>query len=190
MLHPPLIWAAACAIAYTIPAFAITADPIFINGFGAEPAALAGITADHNVVRAGVGVGMAPLFWNERLAASAQAWADQCVDVQAPVGLLDYNPPVNRSAGFPWYIGENIYGSGGGTATAQGAVTSWASEQQYYNYATNTCDAGQICGHYTQVVWATSIFLGCGISYCSKLAYPSSIVCDYGPGGNDGGRPY
>ena len=186
MYRPWLTLAAACAAAFATPVFAITADPIFINGFATEPAALAGITADHNTVRAGVGVGMAPLFWDERLAASAQAWADQCVDMMTPFGLIDHNP--NRSMGFPWAVGENIYATSG-TATAQDAVTTWASEQVNYDYATNTCTAGQ-CGHYTQVVWATSVLLGCGISYCPGLTYSSSIVCDYGPAGNDGGRPY
>lgn len=160
-------------------------DPIFINGFEGEPAALAGITAAHNSVRAGVGVG--PVFWDGKLAASAQAWANQCVDNDHN-GLVDHNP--NRSSGFPWYVGENLYASTA-TATAQAAVTAWAAEAQYYHYASNTCDAGRTCGHYTQIVWANSIRLGCGISTCPALTYRSSIVCDYGPGGNIVGQwPY
>jgi hypothetical protein len=178
-------WLAIVA-AYAIPAFAITADPIFFNDFSVEPPALLGIAADHNTVRSSLGVGMAPLFWSERLAASAQAWANQCVDSGS--GLIAHNP--NRSDGFPWYVGENIYASTG-TATAQTAVTLWASEQQYYHHSTNTCDAGQVCGHYTQVVWSTSVFLGCGISSCPNLTFHNSIVCDYGPGGNIVGQsPY
>jgi hypothetical protein len=151
----------------------------------AEPAGLAGITAAHNQVRAGVGVG--PMTWSAALAATAQAWADTCTDVAAPIGLLDHN--ANRSVGAPYYVGENIYGSSG-TADPQGAVASWASEVQYYTYATNTCAGGQVCGHYTQVVWAASLEVGCGLSSCPGLTYGSSIVCDYGPGGNDGGPPY
>lgn len=152
---------------------------------GGEPPALAGITAAHNQVRAGVGVG--PMSWNAALAATAQAWADTCTDVAAPIGLLDHN--ANRSVGAPYYVGENIYASSG-AADPAAAVTAWASEVQYYHYDTNTCDPGQVCGHYTQVVWATSVDLGCGISHCSGLTFPNSIVCDYGPGGNSGGKPY
>lgn len=159
-----------------------TPTPTPDNGAG-EPPALAGITAAHNQVRAGVGVG--PMTWNPALAATAQAWADMCVDMTAPTGLIDHNP--NRSTGHPYYVGENIYASGG-TASPTDAVTSWASESANYNYAANTCSG--VCGHYTQVVWAASVDLGCGLSTCSGLAYPSSIVCDYGPGGNDGSRPY
>jgi len=64
------------------------------------------------------------------------------------------------------------------------------SEGQYYDYASNTCAQGHICGHYTQVVWGATQKLGCARYACNGLTYPSTIVCDYGPGGNDGGRPY
>jgi len=153
---------------------------------GGEPPALAGITDAHNQVRAGVGVG--PMTWNAALAATAQAWADTCTDLDAPIGLVDHNP--NRSDGHPYYVGENIYASSG-TADPVAAVTAWASESANYHYDTNTCDSGQVCGHYTQVVWADSVDLGCGISNCTGLTFPNTIVCDYGPGGNIGGqKPY
>ncbi len=150
-----------------------------------EPASLAGITAAHNEARAAVGVG--PMTWSASLAATAQAWAEACVDSTAPAGLIDHND--NRSDGHPYYVGENIYGASGG-ATASDAVATWVSESADYNYATNTCAGGAICGHYTQVVWATSVDLGCGIANCPGLQFGNGIVCDYGPGGNDGGRPY
>ena len=149
-----------------------------------EPAALAGITTAHNQVRAGVGVG--PLTWNADLEATAQTWADGCADVDPPSGLIDVNP--NRSTGHPYYVGENTYGTSG-AATIQAAVAQWAAEAANYDYATNTCTSGD-CSHYTQLVWETSQQLGCGISSCPGLAFGNSIVCNYGPGGNTGGRPY
>ena len=159
-------------------------DPIFIDGFEREPPALAGMTLAHNAVRAGVGVG--PIFWDGRLAASAQAWANQCTD--SGNGSIAHNP--NRSTGFPWLVGENIYASTG-SATAQDAVTLWAAESQYYDYPSNSCQSGHVCAHYTQIVWANSILLGCGISHCANLTYSNSIVCDYGPAGNYIGQwPY
>lgn len=150
-----------------------------------EPPGLEGTTAAHNEVRAAHGVG--PLSWDPALAAIAQGWADQCVDMEAPAGLIDHN--ANRSATYPTYVGENIYASSG-QASGVDAVQSWVSEEQFYDYASNTCQGGQICGHYTQVVWAATTMVGCGINNCAGLTYPSSIVCDYGPGGNDGNRPY
>ena len=148
-----------------------------------EPAGLEGVTAAHNDVRAGVGVG--PIAWNAALAATAQAWAEACVDTTAPSGLIDHNP--NRSDGHPYYVGENIYGSSGG-ASGVDAVALWSAEVAYYDYDTNSCTG--VCGHYTQIVWAASIEVGCGLATCAGLTYGSTVVCNYGPGGNSGGRPY
>jgi hypothetical protein len=126
------------------------------------------------------------LEWEPALAATAAAWVAQCIDQMAPTGLIDHNP--NRSDGHPYYVGENIYASSG-TADAQGAVTSWTNEKSNYDYASNTCTG--VCGHYTQVVWRDTVKLGCAIGNCPGLQFGSSIVCDYGPGGNIGGqRPY
>ena len=51
-----------------------------------EPANLAGITAQHNSVRSAVVTipPLLPLAWSPTLAATAQAWANQCRDLQAP----------------------------------------------------------------------------------------------------------
>lgn len=148
-----------------------------------EPAGLVGTTDAHNQVRAAHGV--APLTWDPALAVIAQGWAEQCVDTEAPIGLIDHNP--NRSDTYPEYVGENIYGSGG-PASGTDAVTLWASEEADYDYASNTCSG--ICGHYTQIVWAATTKVGCGIHTCPGLTYGNSVICNYGPGGNSGGRPY
>lgn len=149
-----------------------------------EPSELQGITQLHNDVRAAVGV--APLVWDPHLAAIAAAWVAKCVDDEPPTGLVDHNK--NRSQGYPTYVGENVYGSAG-AATARGAVTSWASEQADYNYTNNTC--GDVCGHYTQIVWRATTMVGCAKNTCNGFRYPVTIVCNYGPGGNIGGeRPY
>lgn len=165
---------------------------IFADGFeqgqSPEPAKLAGITAAHNNVRSGVSTvpPLLPLAWSTTLAATAQAWANQCRDVDAPIGLIDHNP--NRSVGHPYYVGENVFASSGSPYTSSDVVNAWASEVQYYNYAANTCS--NVCGHYTQIVWRTTAFVGCARSDCPGLTYRYSVVCNYGPGGNTGGRPY
>jgi pathogenesis-related protein 1 len=153
------------------------------TGGDQEPDALKGITAAHNKARAEVGVG--PLVWDSALAAIAQAWADKCVDNSPPSGLIDHNE--GRSDNYPGYVGENIYGSSNQSAATK-AVDSWMSEKSDYNYDSNTCSG--VCGHYTQVVWAKSTKLGCGMAHCAGLTYGYVIVCDYSPGGNSGGKPY
>lgn len=157
-----------------------------------EPAGLAGITSAHNQVRAGVDTGgtsgaLPALTWDDSLAASASAWANQCKDSDGD-GLIDHNP--DRSNGQPYYVGENIFASSG-SATAGGAVKGWADEASHYHYDTNTCDDKAVCGHYTQLVWRDTLQLGCAIAFCSGLTYSSVIVCDYGPGGNvNNEKPY
>ena len=41
------------------------------------------------------------------------------------------------------------YGTGG--VDVPGAVQAWYDEKSFYNYQTKACDAGEMCGHYTQV---------------------------------------
>ncbi|MCX5742595.1 MAG: CAP domain-containing protein [Proteobacteria bacterium] len=153
-----------------------------------EPAELAGMTLFHNQVRAAVDTAtpLPALQWDPALAAYAAAYLAGCPDAQPPVGLVDHNPARQNVAGYT-YIGENIYASSG-SATAKAAVDSWASEKADYDYATNGCTG--TCGHYTQVVWRETTHVGCAIHACAGLMYPSTILCDYGPGGNDGSKPY
>ncbi|MBC7975681.1 MAG: hypothetical protein H7138_11945 [Myxococcales bacterium] len=154
-----------------------------------EPAELAGITRAHNDVRARVATATAlpPMAWDDALAATAAAYLPSCVDRDGN-GLIDHNP--DRAKGHAFLVGENIFASTG-TATAAAAVGSWADEQRYYQYADNTCVAGKVCGHYTQVVWRDSVKIGCAIHRCANLRYASTILCDYGPAGNVGrDKPY
>jgi hypothetical protein len=147
------------------------------------------ILAGHNQARCAVNPTaqvMPALVWRAALEVTAQAWANACVDVVPPFGLIDHNP--NRSNGHPYYVGENIYASMT-TALPTQAVQAWVAEAANYDYANNTCNGE--CGHYTQVVWGNTLELGCARSLCPGLVLRSSIVCDYGPGGNVvGQRPY
>jgi hypothetical protein len=167
----------------------VTMDAAAVTG---EPAALAGITAAHNQVRAqvdtrGTSGPLPALTWDDALAATAAAWASQCKDGDGD-GLIDHNP--GRSDGHAYYVGENIFASSG-MATGAGAVMAWANEGPKYHYDSNTCDSGAVCGHYTQLVWRATLQVGCAIASCPKLKYPSVVVCDYGPGGNvNNQKPY
>lgn len=156
-----------------------------------EPVNLIGITAAHNQVRAMVTAAtpLPPLEWDPALAATAAAWVARCRDQDAPTGLIDHNP--DRSAGAPYYVGENVFGSSGAPrpGVVQQAVSAWASEGASYDYASNTCSG--TCGHYTQLVWRDTLKVGCALGDCPGLTFETSLVCDYGPGGNvNGQRPY
>ncbi|XP_040839221.1 peptidase inhibitor 16 isoform X2 [Ochotona curzoniae] len=76
------------------------------------------------------------------------------------------------------------------------AMEEWYQEHAYYNLSAATCAQGQVCGHYTQVVWAKTERIGCGTHFCEKLEGVKEtniqiLVCNYEPPGNvKGKRPY
>ena len=146
----------------------------------AEPTALAGITAAHNNARSNVNPAavtpLPALTWDSTVASHAQTCAHGCV--------YAHGGHVNE--------GQNLYAAAGTVPTGQSAITSWVdNEVPYYTYSTNTCQAGKVCGHYTQVVWASTTKLGCGFKTCTTgspfgASYPTwhYIVCNYSPPGN------
>jgi pathogenesis-related protein 1 len=68
----------------------------------------------------------------------------------------------------------------------------WADEAGDYDYRTNRCKSGAQCGHYTQIVWADTQRVGCGVATCNMLGTRGQfVVCDYEPPGNFvGQKPY
>ncbi|XP_044431901.1 pathogenesis-related protein PRB1-2-like [Triticum aestivum] len=87
-------------------------------------------------------------------------------------------------------FGENIFWGSGQSWTAANAVTSWVDEKRNYHFNTNTCDAGKVCGHYTQVVWRKSTRIGCARVVCAGNR-GVFITCNYNPPGNfNGERPF
>jgi hypothetical protein len=166
-----------------------------------EPEGLQGITRAHNLVRQNLNNSLPPVAgaavqpvpapplqdftWDEAIAVGAQAWADRCV--------FEHSPSSDRPN-----QGENIAaGTGGFADTPEKAANLWANEvaDPGYDYASHQCPTGSPafpgCGHYTQIVWATSLSLGCGRASCPNLG--DFWVCRYAPPGNlniDTTRPY
>ena len=162
-----------------------TAD---VPGGVGEPANLAGITLFHNQVRAAVQTtpALPPMQWDPDLAAYAAAYVAMCKDGgDAVSGLVDHNPNRTNVAGYS-VIGENIFGSPA-TASAKIAVDTWAAEKSNFTYPSGCSGT---CGHYTQIVWRTSVNLGCALYKCNGLTYGNTVLCNYGPAGNSGGAPY
>lgn len=140
----------------------------------------------HNNVR--LDHGLSPFTWSNKLAVSAQGWSDK-LKTESCKMRHDQNTPY----------GENIYWEsliGGGVdvmiSTDQDPVIWWANEEKFYNYDKNTCRPGEQCGHYTQIVWADTTEVGCGVSSCIVGEERRDLwVCRYNPPGNyEGMQPY
>ncbi len=145
---------------------------------GNEPDVLKGITAAHNFYRKKAGV--QPLQWSNKIAAYSQEWAN----------YLQRNNRCymkHRKGRFKVEkYGENLAWASGKKLNSYFVVKQWYDEVKYYNYQKNSCRS--VCGHYTQVMWKTSKFVGCAIARCQN----SEVwVCNYDPPGNyRGQRPY
>jgi pathogenesis-related protein 1 len=139
----------------------------------ASPGSLARqMLESHNFVRAQVGD--PPLVWSAKLAAAAQIWARR---------LIFTGSFMHRPAD-PY--GENLYTISGGAASPWQVVQSWAAEAQFYDIRSDTC-AG-VCGHYTQIVWRATRYVGCAVA---SDPVRETWVCEYDPPGNIVGyRPY
>ncbi|KAK2987450.1 hypothetical protein RJ640_018587 [Escallonia rubra] len=101
------------------------------------------------------------------------------------------DPMVNNGSFHPcpeFPYGENL-AKGSGDFTGKAAVDLWVGEKQYYDYNSNSCASGKVCGHYTQVVWRKSARVGCARVRCNNGWW--FITCNYDPPGNYvGQRPY
>ncbi len=119
------------------------------------------------------------IYWDTTIEQSAQ----DCVNGIADSGIIEHCKND---------YGENLYASTRDDSYIV-AIDYWNSEEQYYNYDTNECDSGKVCGHYTQIVWKNSTELGCAKAQILTGDYKNWFVisCQYNPPGNYvGQKPY
>lgn len=156
------------------------------------PAAMQGMLATHNRVRAAVGV--PPLRWSGTMAAYAQQWAEH-------LAAHNHCTMQHRSRAQANYlkVGENLYWASplrwsDGRIEVQDIPSAkvaqdWADEGKDYDNVRHTCRAGAQCGHYTQMVWHSTTEVGCAMTVCPDRG--QLWVCNYNPPGNwVGEKPY
>jgi hypothetical protein len=116
--------------------------------------------------------------WDQPTADNAQRHTDRCV----------FEHSDDRAG-----AGENI---AAGYGSIERAVDGWVSEHTGYTYPDGFSSG---TGHYTQVMWSSSVKIGCGETYCSPIKKSDGstlwsgdlISCQYQPPGNYSGRlPY
>ncbi|CAM5084862.1 unnamed protein product [Eretmochelys imbricata] len=127
--------------------------------------------------------------WDSALAKSAKAWAKRC--------HFDHNVYLKvHGKVHPNFtpVGENIWTGSLSLFSVSAAISTWYNEVTAYTFETRHCT--RICGHYTQVVWATSYKVGCAVQFCPSvtgfkgLTNGAHFVCNYGPAGNYPIQPY
>jgi pathogenesis-related protein 1 len=147
----------------------------------------------HNETRAEVGVNK-ELIWSDLIAKDAQNYAD----ILAKSGAFEHDPKNHEGYENGQY-GENLYASTA-TLTKDGiakGVQAWIDEKAFYHYGRvgdeTTCDVGEQCGHYTQIIWENTSKVGCATSIYKRGDFKDGyvLVCKYQtPGNYIGETPY
>lgn len=124
-------------------------------------------------------INMNLLKWDDELATVAQAWANQCTFRH------DRCRDVSRFA-----VGQNIgiqSTTGVNNSNATMIIAAWYNEvKDFDRKQVSRLTVFQNVGHYTQLVWAQTLFVGCGqIRYETSYGWNEYyLVCNYGPAGN------
>lgn len=138
----------------------------------------------HNQLRARH-EGTPPMSWAPDLAASAQAFAESLSNCD--VLYHSYTAGVGENIGS----GYSSVGIWGVPRTCADTVQLWYNEVGGYDWANPVGmlgDFGKLMtiGHFTQVVWKSSVEVGCGIAPCtSNQGFQGEmVVCHYRASGN------
>ncbi len=116
------------------------------------------------------------LTWSPQLTSYAQDWANKLLKE----GKFEHRQNSRYGENLAWASGQQM--------SPQQVVNMWGNEVKDYNYATNSCKPGKVCGHYTQIVWRNTKQVGCGVARSSGKEI---WVCNYNPPGNYiGQKPY
>jgi hypothetical protein len=148
---------------------------------------------------------MNQLVWDSNLAKVAQNYSQQCIWAHNP----NRNSQMKQyatSSSFNYVnqvVGENLFISTGSESmsTILSGIKYWYNEYKYFTFGTisgtGKCVSGQECGHYTQLVWGLTRYVGCSYTKCATVknlpTFTNAILfaCDYYFAGNFvGDYPY
>ena len=128
-----------------------------------------------NAARAAVGV--APLVWNDALAADARVYAEQ----MARTGRFAH---AEQPQG-PTREGENLWMGTRDAYRYSEMVADWVAERRWFRNGVtpdfSTTGYYEDVAHYTQIIWRGSHAVGCALASNAADDY---LVCRYSPPGN------
>jgi len=171
-----------CAL-FLLPVFFFLFAASEKNSLSAEDSFSVEIVNAHNKYRNDLG--LPGLTWSPELAAHARKWSDHLASMGGR--KIMHAPASERGS-----EGENIWWGSAGYYSLTQMVDGWGAEKKYFVYGTfpgvsstgNWADVG----HYTQIIWKTTTFVGCGRSTAGGY---DIFVCRYSPPGNFMGmKPY
>ncbi|XP_026737616.1 venom allergen 5-like isoform X2 [Trichoplusia ni] len=135
---------------------------------------------------------MKSVVWDRELREKAANWAKKNIDSHNP----DESIPSGR-----FFTGENLYWYSTTDSkynlNPDMALESWFSEHVNFTHGPlrkshfDKSKSHKI-GHYTQMAWSNSVYIGCAILQTKKGEWNNFyVVCNYGPNGNNlGEEPY
>ncbi|KAG2295039.1 hypothetical protein Bca4012_003870 [Brassica carinata] len=130
----------------------------------------------HNTARESSGV--PPLGWDKGLARFADKWAKQR---KPDCSMQHSGGPYGKN--IFWYRHRKTW-------WPERVVMKWYEERFSYDSKTNSCASGEMCGHYTQIVWRDTTAVGCARVKCDE-GRGFLVVCEYNPRGNyEGESPF
>lgn len=132
------------------------------------------VVAAHNRIRAAEAV--PPVLWDRQLAASAEAYALEL----ARTGRFAHSSKESRGG-----QGENLWMGTKSAFSYDRMVSDWGSEKRMFRAGrfpdVSSTGRWEDVGHYTQIVWPTSVRVGCAVRSSEEYDY---LVCHYGQPGN------
>lgn len=140
---------------------------------------------------------MNKLQWNDEIAKFAQRWADQCPSYPNGHDKNRKSPSLPNHGLNGGFVGQNV---AWGIDMAPTFDYQLADRVQQWYDEVNDWDTSEIgnftqkdfgkIGHYSQLVWAKTQYVGCGATYYKDADYYKKIlVCNYYPSGNVPGQP-
>lgn len=125
----------------------------------------------HNAARRAVG--SKSLEWDTDLAREATAYAREL----ARTSRFAHSRHQDRSGAQ----GENLWRGTRGFYRYDEMVSHWVGERPYYTGGDMTVAIAKTAGHYTQIIWADTTHVGCGLASSRDH---DVLVCRYSPPGN------
>ncbi|XP_026322127.1 GLIPR1-like protein 1 [Hyposmocoma kahamanoa] len=123
------------------------------------------------------------MIWDEEIAQKAANWAEQ--------NKFQHNPDISLPS-KRFETGENLYLHRSTdpkfVLNLDVSIQEWFDEHKNYRYKKlefSDFQSSKVIGHYTQMVWADTMYIGCAVSQYQDGKWNSIlVVCNYAPRGN------